>query len=74
MRIASLCLCLCLTLAACQPLTPPKCSEAALIDLEAAYIAEVVTVCEGQDYDTCDAREAIDVKYDRLRTEWVYCQ
>lgn len=78
MHMRLLILALALALAACQPISAPHapaaCSDAALIEIEARYIAEIVAACEGQSYDDCDARPAIDARYDRLRSEWVYCR
>lgn len=52
----------------------PECSDRALLELESRYVAEVMVHCDGQHFDTCKAREALDAKYDRLREEWVNCK
>ena len=52
----------------------PECSDRALLELEARYVTEVMIACDGQSYDTCEAREEIDAKFDALRKEWVYCK
>ena len=52
----------------------PECSDRALLALEASYVAEVMTACDGQHYDTCEARKAIEARYERAREEWISCK
>jgi hypothetical protein len=51
-----------------------ECSDAALAQIEAAYVAELLERCDGYHLDECPEREAIDAKYDALRKEWVQCR
>jgi len=56
------------------PAERPACGEAALAQIEAAYVAEILEACEGQHFDTCVERVKIDKRYDVLREEWVECR
>ena len=62
-------------LGACAASTPnPACAEARLAEIEAAYVAEAVLACRGQEVETCEELPAIREKYDGLRKEWVQCR
>lgn len=55
----------------------PECSDARLAEIEAAYITDVLVVCDGQHYDDCmetPSGKALKARYDRLREEWVECK
>lgn len=71
--ITTLALAFALALASCHP-ERPACSPAALAALEAAYLDEVVTACEGEGFDECAARPAIEARYALEREEWARCR
>jgi hypothetical protein len=52
----------------------PACAPGKLAEIEARYIAEVLTVCNGQHFDTCTERLKVDKKYEAERQEWVQCK
>ena len=52
----------------------PACSPEYLAEIEAAYVAEAVAACRGQQVETCDALPEIRARYDALREEWVQCR
>ena len=58
----------------CTPQGRPECADDALVRIEAAYMAEIFRACDGQSFDTCDARPEIDARYDALREEWIQCK
>lgn len=60
-------------LAACAP-ERPACSPAALAALEAAYVHEALTACDGETLETCTELPAIRAKYKAQRDGWVSCQ
>lgn len=52
----------------------PACAPGKLAEIEARYIAEVLTVCNGQHFDTCTERLKVDKKYEAERKEWIECK
>ena len=72
---AAACVAMAGILAACAASTPnPACAEARLAEIEAAYVAEAVLACRGQDVETCKELPEIRERYDGLRKEWVQCR
>lgn len=61
-------------LGACAASQSRDCSEARLAEIEAAYVAEAVAACRGQEIAECEALPAIRDKYDALREGWVQCR
>ena len=61
-------------LGACAASQAQDCSEARLAEIEAAYVAEAVLACRGQDVETCEALPEIRERYDAMRKEWVQCR
>jgi hypothetical protein len=52
----------------------PLCAPEKLAEIEARYIEEVVSVCAGQQLDSCHQWPAIRAKYDRQREAWASCR
>lgn len=66
-------------LAACHVLPEPElegpCSDAALVEIEASYVAAVVAAC--REYETpeeCPAYPVLRAEAERRRKEWVECR
>lgn len=53
---------------------PPECSEDALAGLAAGYAAEVLSACQGKEFDRCPEREPIEAHYRARREDWARCQ
>lgn len=64
---------LALFLSCCRYERPP-CRPEALAAIESAYMAEVLSQCEGRTAEECAELPEIERKYDSLRDEWVQCQ
>jgi len=71
---AAACVAMAGILGACAAGQARDCSEARLAEIEAAYVAEAVLACRGQEVETCDALPEIRERYDGLRKEWVQCR
>lgn len=59
---------------ACRPAERPACSVSTLASIEAAYVAEALTVCRGQTFESCAALPALEEKYAAQREEWIACR
>lgn len=60
--------------AAASPAERPECSDRALLELESRYVAEIMVACDGQRFEDCPSRPAIDRRFDLLREQWVACK
>ena len=63
-----------LAVACVRPGESPACSPTRLAAIEAAYLDEVVTACEGEGFDECTARPEIERRYALEREEWARCR
>lgn len=72
-RIAITTIALSLMLMSCQH-ERPVCSPAALAAIEGAYLDEVLVACEGQSFEGCHARPAIERRYEMRREAWARCR
>lgn len=62
-------------LAGCTPRPErPACAAGTLASIEAAYVAEAITLCQGQTFETCKELPALEAKYAAQREEWIACR
>ena len=52
----------------------PACSERVLVDINAAYLKDIVAACAGRPLTECEQAEAIDIAYAERVKEWVECR
>lgn len=64
-------------LTACiPPSTPerPECGHARLLEIEAKYLAAILTACDGHTLEACPAAPAIERDFTARREEWIACR